>query len=194
MSQASVLALINELSNGQADLTLAPTFYIDAVNELADKLYLTTTALAGFTAGQTELTIPATVRQLMKVVYNDAELSDMTLRQLEAVDYRWRDREGKPRGYTTETETAKTIALFPTPDVSSAPYSGSLPPLGLGYPQFNGVLLYSGFRDPVPFQLEIVIVAWILEREYSRESDHQNGDMSEFWANMKDLFYAMLEY
>jgi hypothetical protein len=193
MSQADVLNLVAELSVGQADPTLAQGFYTDAINELADRHFLTTTALAGFAEGGTELAIPLDVRDLMGVVYNDAQIDEMTLRQLEHVDYRWRERNGKPRGWTRETETAKTIALYPTPDVDAAPYVSG-PPLGTGYPPFNGVLFYSGFRDPVPQQLELIIVFYILAREYSRESNHQNADWATFAQNMVDLLYEMFDY
>ena len=149
MSQSDVLTLVGELSNGQADQTLAATFYTDAVNELADRHFLTTASLANFVAYQTELTVPATVRDLIGIIYNDAVIDEMTLRELEHVDYRWRERQGKPRGYTRETETAKTVALYPTPDVTSAAYVSG-PQFGTGYPPFNGALLYSGYRDPIP--------------------------------------------
>lgn len=193
MSQTDVLTLVNSLSNGQADPTLAAGFYVDAINELADKNFLTTTALAGFTDGGTELVLPTDLRNLVGVVYNDFQVDEMSLRALEHVDYRWREREGKPRGFTTETETAKTIALWPTPDVDAQPYVSG-PPLGSGYPQFNGVLFYSGFRDPVPQQLELIIVFWILAREYSRESDHQSADWAAFAENMVSILYAVFGY
>lgn len=193
MSQADVLNLVAELSNGQADATLAMGFYTDAINELADRHFLTTTDLADFTEGGTELALPTVLRDLLGVVYNDAQIDEMTLRQLEHVDPRWRDRLGKPRGWTRETETAKTIALFPTPDVDASPYVSG-PPLGTGYPKFNGVLFYSGFRDPVPQQLELVIAFWILAREYSRESDHQNAEWAAFAENMTALLIEMFSY
>ena len=193
MSQADVLNIVAELSNGQADPILASGFYADAINELADRHFLTTTALAGYTEGGTELFLPLDVRELLGVIYADAQIDEMTLRQLEHVDSRWRERLGKPRGFTTETETAKTVALFPTPDVNSSP-SVSGPPLGTGYPPFNGVLFYSGFRDPVPQQLELIIAFWILAREYSRESNHQNADWTAFAQNMVDLLLEMFSY
>lgn len=193
MSQSDVLTLVGELSNGQADQTLAATFYTDAVNELADRHFLTTASLANFVAYQTELTVPATVRDLIGIIYNDAVIDEMTLRELEHADYRWRERQGKPRGYTRETETAKTVALYPTPDVSAAPYVSG-PEFGVGYPQFNGALLYSGYRDPIPQQLELIVVFWILAREYSRESDHQNGAFANFAQNMCDLLYQCFDY
>lgn len=193
MSQADVLSLVGSLSNGQADQTLAATFYIDAVNELADRHFLTTAALANFVGGVTAQTIPADVRDLIGIVYDDFQIDEMTLRELEHVDYRWRERFGKPRGYTRETETAKTIALYPKPDVSSAAYVSG-PQFGVGYPQFNGVLFYSGYRDPIPVQLELIVVFWILAREYSRESDHQNGAFAAFAQNMVDLLYQVFDY
>lgn len=193
MSQANVLTLVSELSNGQADQTLAAGFYNDAINELADKRFLSTFALANWTEGQTEYLMPTVLRELIAVVYNEFQIDEMTLRELEHVDYRWRERSGKPRGYTRETETAKTIALYPTPDVSASAYvSGDM--FGGGYPAFNGVLFYSQFVDPVPMQLELIIVFWILAREYSRESDHQNGLWTAFASNMVDLLYAMFTY
>ena len=193
MAQADVLNLVTELSNGQADPALAVGFYTDAVNELADRHFLTTTALAAFQANGTEFVMPAALRSLISVIYSDVQIDEMSLRQLEHVDYRWRERVNKPRAYTLETETAKTIALYPTPDVSAAPYVSG-PTLGTGYPTFNGVLFYSGFRDPVPQQLELILVFWILAREYSRESDHQNGEWTAFAQNMVDLLYEMFSY
>ncbi len=194
MGLSAVLNLVTELSNGQADPMLAIGFYVDAVNELADKEFLTTAQLANFQAGGTELVLPSDLHVLKGVIYGDAQIDDMTLRQLEHADRRWRERSGKPRGFTTETETAKTIALYPTPDVDAQPYSGSLPTFGLGYPQFNGAVFYSGYRDPVPIQLELIIVFWILAREYSRESDHQNAEWATFAQNMVEILTEVFSY
>ena len=194
MSQATVLALVAELSNGQADLNLASGFYTDAVNELADRHFLTTTALANYLNGGTEVPLPRDLRSLLGVIYQDRQVDEMTLRELEHVDSRWRERLGKPRGFTRETETAKTIALYPTPDVDAALPAGPLPVLGAGYPQFNGVVFYSGYRDPIPQQLELITVFWILAREYSRESDHQDGAMAAFAENMVTLLYEVFDY
>ena len=195
MSQANILTLVAELSNNQANQTLCAGFYTDAINEIADKRFLTTTALANWVEGQTEYPLPnpSTFRDLIAIVYNDFQIDEMTLRQLEHVDARWRERLGKPRGFTRETETAKTVALYPTPDVNAKAYSSG-PMFGSGYPQFNGVIFYSQYRDPVPQQLELIIVFWILAREYGRESDHQNADWVTFASNMVALLYEMFSY
>lgn len=191
MSQLDVLNLVKELSNGQADPALAANFYIEAIDDLGEEGWLTTAGLAGYAENGTELAITSSMRKLFGVIYADRQLSKMTLRQLEHVDYRWRERRGSPRGFTIETETAKTIALYPTPDVNAGLWNGMFPPLGIGYPPFEGLILYSEYRDPIPQHWELILVFKILAREYARESDHVDPNWVKFATQMAEMLMQM---
>ena len=194
MSQLDVRNLVVLLSNGQADLSLFPKFFNGAMAQLGGSNWHTTAVPIKFPAGQTTVTLPSTLLNLISVVYDDTVLSELMLRELEALTTGWRNTSGSPVAFTTETVTAKTIEVFPAPFETSPliiPVHGL--PTGEDYVPGNGISIHSEFRtDPRPI-LTLPIALLVLAREYARESDHQDFAFASACKALGDLLLGMLK-
>lgn len=193
MSRADVQNLVNLLSNGQAAPTLFGELYDDVMATLGLANWHTTAVPITFTEGQPTVTLPTTLLNLITLIYDDAALSNLTLRELESITDGWRNSNGTPVAYTLETETVKTAAVYPVPYRTSPPI---IPvhglPVGLDYQPGNGVSIHSELRnDPLPI-LTVPIALRIMEREYDRESPHQDYALSSACKALADLLFSML--
>ena len=194
MSQADVQSLVNLLSNGQYDPTLFGEFFDDVMSILGGSNWHTTAVPITFTAGQPTVQLPTTLLNLITIIYDKTVLSELTLRELEAFTTGWRNWPGAPIAYTTETETAKSIAVAPIPAQTSpliVPTHGL--PTGRDYQPGNGISIHSELRtDPLEY-LTLPIALRILEREYDRESDHRDFAMAMSCKQLADLLFGMLK-
>jgi len=193
VSYADVESTVTLLSNGQADLALFPKFFDDVMHVLGGQNWHTTATPITFTEGQPTIALSNSLLNLITVVYDDTVLSELMLRELEALTTGWRNTKGSPVGYTIETETAKTIAVYPVPFETSPPI---VPvhglPTGEDYQPGNGIAIYSEYRhDPLPY-LTIPIALLILAREYVRESDHQDFAFGTACKSLGDAILGML--
>ena len=194
MSQADVQALVVLLSNGQADQTLFPKFFFDVMNILGGTDWHTIAVPIKFIAGQNTVQLPGNLLNLINVVYDDTVLSELSLRELESITTGWRIAVGSPVAYTLETETAKTIAVFQTPFETSPmiiPVHGL--PTGEDYTPGNGISIHSERRDDPLAYLTLPIALYILEREYNRESPHQDFAFAMGCRALGDLLFGMLK-
>lgn len=192
MAQNDVLGLVSTLSGGQADATLAAQFYGEIVDSWGAANYLSNATLITQTATE-EFTLPAPVRNVMGVIFDDSELGYLSLRELEALDPLWRNTKGpKPVAWTSEGESAKTLALYPTPVVAAAAPGGVPDPLGTDYPPYSIVLIHSESRTNVPVYFELPLALLILEREYARESDHADIELAAAFGETGRLLLGMV--
>jgi hypothetical protein len=194
MSQADVQSLVALISNGQYDPTLFGEFFDDVMAQLGSGDWHTTAVPITFTAGQPTVQLPTTLLNLITVIYDKTVLSELTLRELEALTTGWRNWPGAPLAYTTETETSKSIAVAPVPAQTSPmiiPVHGL--PTGRDYQPGNGISIHSELRqDPLDY-LTLPIALRILEREYDRESDHQDFAFSMACKQLSDTLFGMLK-
>lgn len=174
--RADVLALVQLLANNAADTALINSFYDEMVITLAEQRWLTQASLLTFTEGSTTVNLPGNAIEILDLFYDNTPLTELNLEDLKMIfGESWRNQKGYPRAYTLEAETKKTIEVCPAP---SFPASPVIPihglPIGWDYPTYNGVIINSETRNDVPVYLELPLALMILEREYTRESDHQD--------------------
>lgn len=193
MAQADVLALVQLLSNGQADSNLALGFYTDAMQDLGKNNWHTTATPITITAGNALLTLPNTLLNLLVLIYDNDVLSDLSLRELESIRVGWRIGFGRPIAYTREIETAKSLELFPVPDVTAQaiiPVHGL--PVGQDYTPGNAIAIYAENRiDALPY-LTLPIALQILYREYARTSDHTDHEFAKLCKELGDMLFLWL--
>lgn len=174
MSAADVQGLVSLLSNGQYDASLFPLLYADVINELGGDDWLTTAVPITFTEGSTVVDLPPTLLNIIAIIYDNTNLSDLTLRELEALSNgSWRNVQGFPVAYTRESETVKSIEVYPTPTQTSPPI---IPvhglPVGEDYNPGNAISIHSeSRRDAMPY-LTLPLALKVLAREYNRVSPH----------------------
>lgn len=181
--QADVLNLVAELSVGQADQILAAQFYSQIVDEWGDKFYLSTASLVTLPNTTADLVMPTTMRALLGIIWDETELGYCSLRELEALDPEWRNREGSPIAFNNDVGPAKTIALYPSPWTKSDPFTGG-DPLGAAYPTYSVVMVGSEARDDVPVYFELPLALLILERLYLYESPYKDQELAAAWGTM----------
>lgn len=186
--------LVTLLSNNIADQTLFVDLFNDVMATLGPDRWHTNAVPITFTAGNPEMTLPSTLLDLVQLIYDDTALSHLELRELEALNTGWRNMTGNPRAYTTESENVKIVALYPVPYRTSPPI---IPVHGLAtgedYAPGNGISIHSELRSVELPYLTLPIALRILEREFMRESDHQDQIFAQFCKALADLLLEMLK-
>lgn len=170
--------IVNLLSNGQADTNLFQLQYNDVVNTLGPKRWHTTTAIVNVTEGTPLITLPASLLDLIKIIYDGKSCSLLELREVEVLNSGWRNAVGTPIAYIEEAESAQTVELYP------APYTNS-PPTALA--------IYVESRANVLPILTLPVALLVLQREFSRESDHTSVDFANLCGELGMMLLDMLD-
>lgn len=194
MAKADVLQLIQDLSNGLADATLAERYYREAVFDLGKQGWLTQATLLPVTTADTgTYSFPATAIELLALFYDDSQLDLLYLRELEWIRPDWRDGRGTPSGYVRENENDKTFRLYPIPDAASKDFIFLLgSPFGLDFPEYALAIVHTETRDDLPVWLELPIAFRILELEFGRESNHRDPTFSKMCSELSKLLFVMV--
>lgn len=193
VSKADVLALVQELCTNQADATAIDKYFDEVISDLGKDGWLCVAEVLAATKGTFEYEPPSTVIKLWNVIYDDRMLYKENLRAVESVNVNWRDETGTPRAYVVEDESNHKFRLYPKPDRTSkdfVPIFGS--PLGLDYPTYSVVVIISEMRDTIPQWLIVPVAFDILNREFMRESDHQDTVFGDACKKLSTMFYAMV--
>lgn len=192
--KADVLALVQLISNQQADPAVIDHIYDEVVNAWGARPLITNATLQTLVAGQTEFDFPAaTILSVLGLIFDQRELGKLRLRELENLNPMWRSETGYPVAFTDEAEAAKSLALYPTPNVPSGPDLGNFgEPLGRDYPVYNLCLIHTEYRADVMPYLEPALTFYVLAREYARESDHVNPAMAALCEEFAGLCLEMI--
>lgn len=192
--KADVLALVQTLSNGQADPNLALVFYDEVVNELAAGEWHTTATPLTVTSGSSLVNLPSTLLRLLQMIYDDDVLSKLSLRELESLRAGWRAQNGTPIAYTLESETIKSLEVFPVPNQTPTPI---IPvhglPVGEDYQPGNAVAIYAEYRTDVLPYLNLPVALRMLSKEYIRESDHMDANYAGLAGELATMLLGMLK-
>ena len=122
MSKATVLALVDDLSNGQADPDSSANYYDECLQEIAQRpTFAHARVLPVAVSDNGLVTQPSNVVQVFYVLYDSRPLPLVSLSQLEARTPNWRDQSGTPLAYTIDLEQPETLRLYPKPSEPSKP-------------------------------------------------------------------------
>jgi hypothetical protein len=193
MSKADVLAFAATMGLQQGDSVLLAQFYDEIVTDLARQAWVSDATILPVVAGTGLFAFPERAVRIMGVVYDDTELSESTVMELDAVDNEWRSRTGKPMTYVLEDETTRTVRLYPAPDVNSKDVSfpGGVN-LGENYPQGSVVLFHTETREDVPEWLTLPIAFSILAREFERASAHRDPAFADACQKTADALMTLV--
>lgn len=169
--------LFTILSNGQGDLTLFPLFYFDVVNTLGPKKWHTTTQTVNVAAGTPLIQLPASLLNLITIIFDGQALSQLEHRELEVLNSGWRNAVGTPIAYTLESLPAQQAELYPAPSVT-APIATAI---------------YVESRANVLPILTLPVALLVLQREFVRESDHTDVEFGNLCGTLANLLLEMLE-
>jgi hypothetical protein len=177
MPMADVLALVQTLSNGAADGTATPDFYSDTMIELAEAMWFTQASTFSNAIGDRTFDFTSlTPIDISAIIYNDSELDEASLLEIEMIDSQWRDAQNRTTTFIVEDENAKVVAPYPRPDEAHT----------------TNTLFYT-FAPTDPFYyLELAIAMRILEREMGRESDHCDMQMASLCGMVGKFFMSLV--
>lgn len=193
-SRAVVLAMVTTLSASQNDAAMSQRYYDEIVFDLAKQKWFVNVEQVPVVVGQAAYSYPANVVHLMHVFFGSAQLELARLRELEYVNPQWRDEEGEAVSYVLENEAARQFRLYPIPDVpTSTPLVLFGEPLGRDFRDGAITEMYSETRTTLPNYLDLPIALKIIEREFSRESDHQHSVFAAAAGKIGDLMLKMVD-
>jgi len=176
MAKADVLAIVTNLSNGQANPTLISQFYDDVVRDLGRDAWLTDAIATSVAAGQSLVQLPDTTITPQMQIFNGTQLGELNLQKaIWLYGQAWTTASGIPLDVVYEAETRKSFRLLPAPSA-------------------NGTLttITSEYRADVPNYLQWPIALLVFEIEFSRESDHKNAALAKVAGDLGRLMLAML--
>lgn len=193
MPKSDVLQLVQDLSNGLADVTTSERYYHDTVFDLGKRNFLTNATLIPVVAGTGSYAFPVGAIDLLGLFYDDKQLDLLPLRDLEWIDPHWRDAEGPPEGYVRQDENDKTFRLYPEPDLPSKDFIFLLgSPLGLDYPEYSLAAIHTETRNDLPAWLELPVAFRILSFEFERESAHRDPAFAKLCNELSQILLLMV--
>jgi hypothetical protein len=199
VSEATILDLVTQFSNGSADQTALGLYYDRLTQELARAPWFVLASVKTVIANTATFTLnsdadagPVEVK-IVGVFYDDRILELMNHVALESLAADWRDHRGAPLAYTVEDEAAKTYRLYPAPAKPSGSFIfiyGS--PLGLDFPPYAVLLLHTEPRRAFPDWMDLPAAWSLMAREYGHESRHRDDALADFSQSLADLLWSMV--
>jgi hypothetical protein len=205
--KADVLALVQLLSNEQADPTATDKYYDEAVLDLGQLPILVDATLiaVGGAGGLNNLEggdgppdnsypLPDWVIQPLQWYYGDTILPEATASELMAFNRDWVGLVGTPRViYRDEDFGARRFRLVPKPDRPSAEFDFFLgSPFGKNYPRDTVGCIHTLLTQDLPQWLELPVAFFVLAKEFTRESDHQDTAFAAVCATMGQALLEMV--
>ena len=175
MAKASVVQLLEligmDTAGDRVDTTTRDRYYSDVADSLAQVLIVN--ADVAIAAQEATIVIHNDAVSLTGVFWDGTWLYKESLDWLETEDKDWRDVEGTPHSYTQENESDDTFTLFPKPDSAG-----------------TVTFLYTQRRVDLPAWLEFPMAFDVLAREFGRDSDHRDADLSAAFKALGQFYYG----
>lgn len=190
MAKSNVIATVVQLSANLADPVSISNFYDEAVFDLGRMPWLTNITIMPVTGGVRDVNLNTTVINLRGVVYGSKWLYEIQhLRDAETAFPDWRDVPGFPTAYVLEQVDHLAISLLPTPNRSGKPVTQVFDST---YPDFNLVVFVTEFRTNIPLWIEWAVAFNVLNREFSRSSDHTDVDAAKMANALSNMMLMMV--
>lgn len=200
MPKTNVLALVDVLAGTRSDsASLATTatrdaYYDEMVSEhgLVREGQMDASFVAA-TKGDATYAFPAAAVRVLAWIYDAVTLRPTNRRALEAYDSDWRNREGSPRSYTTQSEDARIVRVVPVPAVTgdtigvATPFSGT-------FPNGNFTAIYTDGSDDHPVWDELWMALDVLSREFARDSDHYDAEFATAASQLASVVRILVGY
>lgn len=170
-------AIFDLLSNGQGDDNLFAQLYADVVNTLGPAKWHTNRATIPVFQGNPTITLPSSLLELITIIFDGQALSQLEHRELEVLNFGWRNATGTPIAYTLDDLPAQQAELYPAPSIT-----GTL-----------GLAIYVESRANVLPILTLPVALLVLQREFVRESDHTDVEFGNLCGMLGSLLLQMLQ-
>lgn len=170
-SKTIVLALVDTLSFNLADTTVTPVLFDECIQELGHdpRAWLTAVGTQNLANTNALVTLAGSLNivRMLGLFYQDRQLRQATVGELDAFSGSWRDEVGKPVAYVVEEEKDRIVRLYPRPSQAVSGTITTDPPLSI---------VYTEQRTTVPDWLDLPVALLVFAREFERESNHRDID------------------
>ena len=192
MAKADVLSLVDRLSTGLRDSTVADNYYDRIVFEHGlSRTSLTNAAYVAGAADTLSYTLPTTAIRILGIFYDDVWIYLEDMRGLEMFDPQWRSRPGEPRVYTYDMEDQNVVDLVPVPRRAGGTIGADTP--FTAFPRDNLTMVFTAnLADVQPWE-ELATACEILAREFARDSNHQDQTAAKAWRGVADILFTVLD-
>ena len=195
MSKATTITLANDIALGLGDTDQLGAYYADLVRLLGNEPMLTNAqAIETVDVGEYEEQTPTEAISLLAVYVDDQELTQVTERELEAVDANWRlATPATPRVFTLDDLSENVFDLYPPVDYITGPVEPLFDDaFGAGFVTGQISIIYTEERENVPEWLELWLAIAILDREFLRESNHRDLPMAASASELAAVIKKMI--
>lgn len=193
MTKSEILQIVYDISANKADPITCDRYYDELIDHLGRQCQeLTKIETIPVIKNTSTYSLPSDCIVEFTVLFDGRQLSKTTIQQLEAFDINWNQKIGKPIAYTKDELTARTIRLYPIPDVSTGPYDYTYgEPIGLSFPPYSLTFIFSARNDKVPYHLALALVFQILSWEFARPSKHQSLSFSKACGQLSGILFNL---
>lgn len=191
MGKAEVLSLVQTLAV-RADSASISQYYDEILFELGRANQTVQVALVETTAETATYNAPDDTIEILSVLYDDMQLYEAGIRDIEAHSTAWRDEVGIPSDYVTEFETDNAFRLYPAPEAPGKPFIWTGAPFGWDFPEYAATIIYQQKKDDLAEYFDLYLAMAVIEREFSRESDHRDLPLAKLCGQLAALFLRMV--
>jgi hypothetical protein len=174
MIRDAVLDITDALALGLADRDQCGTYYDDLIRILGQSEILTNGAAQTTTANTRTYETPDEAVDVLAVFAGERHLQATPENALESINKDWRSETGTPRVLTLEDENENSFSLYPTPNTTVTPSAIFATAFGAGFLPGQISILYTEERTDIPDWLALFVAVAVMEREFTRESDHRD--------------------
>jgi len=190
LSKQQVIDMAQDFCYNKADENALAVFYDDVFIELGlrrSPLFAKQSVLS-VSSGTSTYTLPSDAVAPITVFTGATPLFSAKQHELRSVKLLWRSDTGRPVVYITDDDNPSILRLYPTPDYSASP----APPEDGDLQPNNLTVIYSYIPQYIPDWISLYVVFRMLEREFSRPSDHRDAAYASACGKLAKLFEEVL--
>lgn len=173
MSKAAVLTLIENLGlDMQRDDAVSET-YDEIVRELSFAEVITAVSNVTLAPDERQTALPDAANLVLGAAFEGAWLDRASLSAVEGALGHWRDGLAEPIAFIQEDQSTSTFSLYPAPRLGGTVR-----------------LIYTDHtRSDLPAYLDWFLACAVIEREYSRYSNHADLELARVAGGLARLAY-----
>ena len=188
MSKANVESLVSSMSLEQNEAGTTESGYRSTMQELGRMPLFTDVRLLEMTPDTAQYTIPDDIGLILEAFYDSDIIFRESLSSMNTHNRNWRDLKGTPEFYVSESETAKTFRLVPSPQVASKDFSFLLgEPLGRDFPEYSVGLIHTKIQADNPDWMDLPVALKVTAKEFSKESKYADPEFASLCDQLADL-------
>jgi hypothetical protein len=203
MPNAAISTIVTNLATVSYDTTARDNFEDGIINELARGanpgiLAQVGTAFIAVTNATERYSLPVAsgARTIITLHHDNVQLLQVRKDEAWHYDTSWRRTPArKTIGYVLDPEDRTSFSVIPPPIADGATIGGQTPTTITAWPTGNITVIYANadtaFAGTTYDDLKMPIALETLQREFARDSNHQDNAFAESCGLLASIFYGM---